>query len=205
VYCEIIGVFFAMAVGGDLSDPVADLPKVLPAWYLLPFLLTVIVGCVAANVPNGYTAGLGLLALRLPITRITSMMVIALATLAFRIYTMVHGHALDLYEQWLGYLLIWTCPWVAIVVTDYFMRGGEYDGIDLMRWGGGRYWYSGGICWAGMLAFLIGLGASFLFMNVDLYASPLMTRYFGGTDLSFEAGLIAAGLIYYFLKRRTAI
>ena len=56
-----------------------------------------------------------------------------------------------------------------------------------------------------MLAFLIGLGASFLFMNVDLYASPLMTRYFGGTDLSFEAGLIAAGLIYYFLKRRTAI
>lgn len=205
VYCEIIGVFFAMAVGGDLSDPVADLPKVLPAWYLLPFLLTVIVGCVAANVPNGYTAGLGLLALRLPITRITSMMVIALATLAFRIYTMVHGHALDLYEQWLGYLLIWTCPWVAIVVTDYFMRGGQYDGIDLMRWGGGRYWYSGGICWAGMLAFLIGLGASFLFMNADLYASPLMTRYFGGTDLSFEAGLIAAGLIYYFLKPRTAL
>jgi NCS1 family nucleobase:cation symporter-1 len=205
VYCEIIGVCFAMAVGGDLSDPVADLPKVLPAWYLLPFLLTVIVGCVAANVPNGYTAGLGLLALRLPITRITSMMVIAFATLAFRIYTMVHGHALDLYEQWLGYILIWTCPWVAIVVADYFMRDGEYDGIDLMRWGSGRYWYSGGICWAGMLAFLIGLGASFLFMNTDLYASPLMTHYFGGTDLSFEAGLITAGLIYYFLKRRTAI
>jgi purine-cytosine permease-like protein len=56
-----------------------------------------------------------------------------------------------------------------------------------------------------MLAFLIGLGASFLFMNADLYASPLMTRYFGGTDLSFEAGLIVAGLIYYALQRRTTI
>jgi NCS1 family nucleobase:cation symporter-1 len=94
---------------------------------------------------------------------------------------------------------------VAIVVVDYFMRDGKYDATDLMRWGGGRYWYSGGICWAGMLAFLIGLGASFLFMNGDLYASPLMARYFGGTDLSFEAGLIVAGLIYYFMKRRTAI
>jgi nucleobase:cation symporter-1, NCS1 family len=204
VYCEIIGVCFALAVGGDLSDPVADLPKVLSTWYLLPFLVTVIVGCIAANVPNGYTAGLGLLALRLPISRITSLLVIAFATLAFRIYTMLHGHALDLYEQWLGYILVWTCPWVAIVVVDYFMRDGEYDGEDLMRWGAGRYWYSGGICWAGMLAFLIGLGASFLFANGDLYASPLMTRYFGGTDLSFEAALIAAALIYYLLKRREA-
>lgn len=204
VFCEVIGVCFAMAVGGDLSDPVADLPKVLSNWYLLPFLITVIVGCVATNVPNGYTAGLGLLALRLPITRITSMLVIALATLAFRIFTMLHGHALDLYQQWLGYILIWTCPWVAIVIVDYFMRDGEYDGADLMLWGRGRYWYSDGICWPGMLAFLIGLGASFLFANGDLYTSPLMTRFFGGTDLSFESGLIAAGLIYYFLKRRDA-
>jgi NCS1 family nucleobase:cation symporter-1 len=202
VFCEAIGVCFALAVGGDLSDPVADLPKVLSNWYLLPFLMTVIVGCIATNVPNGYTAGLGLLALRLPITRITSMLVIALATLAFRIFTMLHGHALDLYEQWLGYILIWTCPWVAIVIVDYFMRDGEYDGTDLMLWGRGRYWYSGGIYWPGILAFLLGLGASFLFANGDLYASPLMTRFFGGTDLSFESGLIVAGLIYYFMKRR---
>jgi NCS1 family nucleobase:cation symporter-1 len=204
VFCEAIGVCFAMAVGGDLSDPVADLPKVLSNWYLLPFLLTVIVGSIAANVPNGYTAGLGLLALRLPITRITSLLLIAVATLAFRIFTMLHGHALDLYEQWLGYILIWTCPWVAIVIVDYFMRDGEYDGTDLMLWGRGRYWYSGGIYWPGILAFLLGLGASFLFANGDLYTSPLMTRFFGGTDLSFESGLIVAGLIYYFLKRRDA-
>jgi NCS1 family nucleobase:cation symporter-1 len=201
VICEVIGVCFALAIGGDLSDPVADLPKVLSNWYLLPFLLTVIVGCVATNVPNGYTAGLGLLALRLPITRVTSMLLIAVATLAFRIFTMLHGHALDLYQQWLGYILIWTCPWVAIVVVDYFMRDGEYDGNDLMRWGGGRYWYSGGIYWPGIVAFVVGLGASFLFANGDLYASPLMTRYCGGTDLSFESGLLVAGLIYYLLKR----
>jgi hypothetical protein len=42
-------------------------------------------------------------------------------------------------------------------------------------------------------------------MNGDLYASPLMTRYFSGTDLSFEAGLIVAGLIYFLLRRRTAM
>jgi nucleobase:cation symporter-1, NCS1 family len=202
VFCEIIGVCFAMAIGGDLSDPVSDLPKVLPTWYLLPFLLTVIVGSVATNVPNGYTAGLGLLALRLPIKRVTSMLLIAVATLAFRIFTMLYGHALDLYQQWLGYILIWTCPWVAIVIVDYFLRHGAYDAVGLMQWGRGSYWYTGGIYWPGILAFLLGLAASFLFADSDLYASPLMTRYFGGTDLSFESGLIVAGLIYYFFKRR---
>ena len=55
--CEIIGVLFAAALGGTLSDPVQQLPALLPTWYLVPFLLAVIFGCVATNVPNGYTGG----------------------------------------------------------------------------------------------------------------------------------------------------
>ncbi len=205
VFCEIIGVLFAMALGGALTDPVADLPKVLPGWYLAPFLLAIIVGSIAANVPNGYTAGLGLLALRLPIGRIASMFLIAVLTLAFRVFTLFYGHAIDLYEQWLGYILIWTGPWIAIVVLDYFMRGGRYSHADLMRWHGGGYWYSGGILWPGVAAFLLGLAASLGFTNSDLYHSPLMTHLFGGTDLSFEAGMLVAGVVYYLaVKRRLA-
>jgi NCS1 family nucleobase:cation symporter-1 len=204
VYCELIGVCFAFAIGGDLSDPVADLPKVVPGWFLVPLLLTVIVGSVATNVPNGYTAGLGLIALRLPISRVTSMLVIAGSTLMFRIFTMMYGHALDLYQQWLGYILAWTCPWVAIVIVDYFMRKGEYESADLMLWGRGRYWYTSGIYFPGMSAFIVGLAASFLFSNSDTYSSPLMLRYFGGTDVSFEAGMLVAGLVYYAFRRRSS-
>jgi NCS1 family nucleobase:cation symporter-1 len=199
VFCELIGVLFAMALGGALTDPVADLPKVLPGWYLPPFLLAIIVGSIAANVPNGYTAGLGLLALRLPMGRIGSMLLIAALTLAFRIFTLLYGHAIDLYEQWLGYILIWTGPWISIVVLDYFMRGGRYSQRDLMTWGSGRYWYSGGVSWAGVVAFILGLLASLLFSNSDMFASPLMTKVLGGTDLSFEAGMLVSGTLYYFL------
>ena len=203
VFCEIIGVLFAMALGGALTDPVADLPKVLPSWYLPPFLLAIIVGSIAANVPNGYTAGLGLLALRLPIRRIASMLLIAVLTLAFRVFTLYYGHAIDLYEQWLGYILIWTGPWISIVVLDYFMRKGRYSHRDLMTWGAGRYWYSRGVLWAGMVAFILGLAASLLFSNSDMYASPLMTKLFGGTDLSFEAGMLVSGVLYYLLSSKT--
>jgi NCS1 family nucleobase:cation symporter-1 len=202
VFCEIIGVIFATAVGGALSDPVADLPKILPGWYLTPFLLAVILGSIATNVPNGYTAGLGLLALRIPIRRVTSILAIAFVTLAVRMLTLIYGHFFDLYQQWLQYILIWTCPWVAIVVVDYFLRGGRYDGADLMAWGRGRYWYKDGLFRPGLIAFFAGLAAFFLFANSDMFASPLMTRWFDGADLSFEAGMLAAGLIYYALARR---
>lgn len=201
VFCETIGVLFALALGGTLSDPVADLPRVLPTWYLVPFLLAIILGSIATNVPNGYTAGLGLLALRLPMGRIASLLAIALATLAFRAFTLYYGHALDLYERWLGYILIWTGPWIAIVLVDHFRRGGRYDGADLMRWGAGRYWYGGGVRWQGLAAFLVGLCVSVLFSNSDLYASALMTRFLGGTDLSFEMGMLTAGSLYFLLVR----
>lgn len=202
VFCEIIGVLFALALGGVLTDPIADLPKLLPGWYLVPFLLAIILGSIATNVPNGYTAGLGLLALRAPIGRVASLLLIAFLTLAFRVFTLLYGHAIDLYERWLGYILIWTGPWISIVVVDYFLRAGRYSGEDLMRWGGGRYWFRGGIRWAGVIAFLGGLGVSLAFSNSDLYASPLMTGIFGGTDLSFEAGMLAAGGLYFLMARR---
>jgi len=202
VFGEIIGALFALALGGGMTDPVADLPKILPGWYLLPFLSALILGSIATNVPNGYTASLGLLALRLPLGRIACLFVIAAGTLAFRVFTLLHGHALDLYERWLGYVLIWTGPWVAIVVVDYFLRQGRYSGRDLMQWGGGGYWYRRGVCWPGVTAFVLGLAASVLCSNSDLYASPLMNRLFGGTDLSFEAGILVAGLLYYVLKGR---
>ncbi|WP_341317521.1 hypothetical protein WN982_40345 [Paraburkholderia sp. IMGN_8] len=46
----------------------------------MPLLFSIILGGIAANVPNGYTAGLGLLALRIPINRITSLTIILAIT-----------------------------------------------------------------------------------------------------------------------------
>ena len=205
VFCEIIGVLFAMALKGSLTDPVADLPRLLPDWYLLPFLFAVILGSIATNVPNGYTAGLGLLALRLPLRRVSSLLLIAVAPLAFRVFTLIYGHALDLYEQWLTYLLVWTAPWIAIVIVDYFMRQGRYSDRDLMSWRRSCYWYAHGVLWAGVVAFVAGLAGSLLFSNSSLYASPLMTRFLGGTDLSFEAGMLIAGTVYFLMARPRVI
>jgi nucleobase:cation symporter-1, NCS1 family len=203
MFCEIIGVLFAAALGGALGDdPVSQLSRFLPTWFIVPLLLAVILGGVAANVPNGYTAGLGLLALRIPINRITSLTIIALFTLAFRVVTVFYGQFFDLYQVFLNYMVFWTAPWAAIVVVDYFMRDGRYQADAWMKWGGGAYWYKAGIFWPGVVGLMVGIVASLAFSNSPTFVSPLMRDFLGWGDLSFEFGLLSAGLTYYFLARR---
>jgi len=205
-FCEIIGILFAIALGGQLgSDPVGQLTQFLPNWFLIPVLIAIILGGIAANVPNGYTASLGLLALRIPITRITSLGIISLFTVCFRVATMIYGNFFGVYESFLSYMIFWTAPWAAIIIADYFMRKGEYSSTDLMQWGGGRYWYGNGLFWPGISAFFAGIVSCVVFSNSSTYASPLMTQYLPDAgDLSFEMGMIISASLYYVLSIKNA-
>ncbi|WP_346726666.1 cytosine permease [Acidiphilium multivorum] len=197
-----MGVVFAIAVGGNLgNDPVSQLGHFIPTWFMVPLLIAVIFGGIAANVPNGYTASLGLLALRLPMTRLTSLAVITLFTVCVRIIIVYYSAFFDAYQNFLNYMVFWTGPWAAVVVVDYFMRNGSYLSADMMTWRGGRYWYKNGIFWPGVIAFTVGIICSLIFSNTSTFASPIMTHILGWGDLSLEAGIISAGLIYWVMAR----
>jgi nucleobase:cation symporter-1, NCS1 family len=203
VFCELIGLLFAVGLNGALgNDPIHALGGILPGWFIVPFLFAVILGGVAANVPNGYTAALGMLALRIPIKRVASLAVIAVFTLIVRIITVYYGSFYDLYEAFLGYLVFWTTPWAAIVVVDYFLRAGRYSGDDLMRWGSGSYWYQSGVFWPGLVAFLLGVGASVASSYSDTFHSPFAAQWLGSADLSIEVGFVVPALVYFFMARR---
>ena len=70
-----------------------------------------------------------------------------------------------------------------------------------MRWGAGKYWYSGGVYWQAIISFLAGVAVSLLFANSPLFASPLMVNYFGGADFSLVVGILFTGFLYYFIAR----
>ncbi|MFM0139249.1 cytosine permease [Caballeronia grimmiae] len=194
---------FATALGGTLGeDPVSQLSRFLPTWFIVPLLFAIILGGIAANVPNGYTAGLGLLALRIPINRVTSLAVIALFTLAFRVVTVFYGEFFGMYQVFLSYMVFWTAPWAAIVVVDYFLRGGRYRADDWMKWGSGAYWYTAGVFWPGMIAWLLGIVAALAFSNSPTFVSPLMRDVLRWGDMSFECSLLIGGLAYFLLARR---
>jgi NCS1 family nucleobase:cation symporter-1 len=196
-----LGVALVSTVGEMPDDPVNILPKLLPTWFFAIFMIALVLGCVATNVPNGYTAGLSLLALRLPLKRVQGVLVIGAATLLFRIATLLYGDFFTLYEEWLIYIIVWTCPWVSILLVDYYLRDANYDARELMKWGEGEYWYVNGIFWPAMVSFIAGMAVSLLFTNSSLYASPFMLEYFGGADLSYFAGIgVSAGMYYLWVK-----
>ncbi len=207
VLTECVGVFLGIAVlstfGTLPDDPVSMLPQVLPAWFFMIFMFAVILGCVATNVPNGYTAGLHLLALRLPLTRVQGVLAIGAITLVFRIITLLAGRFFSLYMDWLSYIVYWSCPWLAIVFVDYLLRNGRYDTSEFMKWGEGKYWYNNGIFWPAVISFFSGIAVSLLFANSTLYASPLMINYFGGADFSLVVGVLFTGVLYYLLARNS--
>ena len=203
VLCEILGVLIAISVGGGLSEnPVSQLANALPVWFVVPLLLGIIVGGIAANVPNGYTAGLGLLALRIPIKRVPSLLVIAVFTLLIRVAVIMYGDFVGAYENFLAYMSYWIAPWAAIVVVDYFLRDGNYNSSEMMEWKSSVYWYKSGVFWPGMISFILGIAACIVFSNSSTFASPLMTHFLKVGDCSFEAGIIVAGICYYTFARQ---
>jgi NCS1 family nucleobase:cation symporter-1 len=161
----------------------------------------VIWGATANNVLNLYTAGLGLLALRVQVPRwIAVCLVGVIATILTFIAVFVYNF-MSLYAQWLSLTLILLCPWVAILLVDYLVRGGRYDAEALHTWGRGPYWYSGGINWPALGVYLVGVLAALAFANSTVWQSPIATGALGGADLSLFAGLIVTGLLYYFVAK----
>lgn len=209
VCTEFVGICLGIAVltsfGTLPDDPVSMLPSVLPTWFFLIFMVAVILGCVATNVPNGYTAGLHLLALRLPLTRVQGVLTIGAITLLFRIVTIMYGKFFSLYMEWLSYIVYWTCPWLAVVLVDYFLRKGQYPMEEFMKWKDGKFWYGTGIFWPALLSFIGGICFSLLFANSTLYASPLMLNYFGGADFSLFVGILFTAGLYWLWARNASI
>ncbi|KMT22882.1 purine-cytosine permease family protein [Clostridium cylindrosporum] len=199
-FCEFIGVLFCVAIGGqNPADPISALLGVLPTWYLIPFLFAVMMGSVATNVPNGYTAALNLVALRLPLQRVQAVLVVAAFTLLFRIATLLFGEFFSLYEQWLSIITIWSCPWVAIIIVDFFLRKGNYVTEDIMKWKAGEYWYNKGIFWPGIISFVLGLFVAVLFTDSTYIHGPIAVSI--GMDIGFEVGFIVTAICYFILAK----
>jgi NCS1 family nucleobase:cation symporter-1 len=195
-----IGALLATLV--DMSDPLANIPALLPGWYLVLFLAAVLWGTVANNILNLYTAGLGLLALRVRASRWVAVLIIEVGAGVLTYIAIFGYNFMSLYAQWLMLSLCFLSPWAAILLVDYWLRRGAYEAMDLHRWGGGVYWYRNGVNARALGVYLFGIAASFAFSNSTVWASPIAVGYLGGADISLFIGFLLTGALYYAVERR---
>lgn len=183
----------------DTSDPIKNLPKILPSWFLLPFLVVVIAGVVANNVMNSYSSGLSLLALGIRIERYKSVFVDAVITVALACIALFIYDFSTVFTQFLSMLVILLAPWSGVFVVDYFLRRGKYASADLLLSKGGSYWYSRGINWRAITALLVGIVAGALVANTAKFQGFIAKEYLGGADLSPFVGFFLGAGLYYLL------
>jgi NCS1 nucleoside transporter family len=186
----------ALATTVDMSNPVNNLPNILPTWFLAPFLFIVIWSCIANNVLNMYTAGLALLALHLKVKRWISVLLIGIMAAIFCYYAIFVYDFTPIFQQFLQLQIIWLAPWVALMLIDYVYRRGQYKVNDLHLWGRGSYWYNNGFNWAGLGILVVSVLISLPFSNSTWISTPLSRDVLGGADISYFVGIIVAVVLY---------
>ena len=168
----------------------AALPEAL-AW---PVLLVMTLGLLPANLVNLFVGPAVLKTAGLRLNRFQGVLITALVGTPIAVTGIYQPEFGSTFKTWMLTLVMWLTPWLVITMTDYFIiHRGHYSDADLFTRNGvaGRFFAPGVVAW------LVGLAASIAFANTPIFASPLMTEYFGGADLSLFAGALVSFAIYY--------
>jgi purine-cytosine permease-like protein len=197
----LLGAAVATAVP-TASDPISGLPHAFSAWFLVPYLLFVIVQLFAINSLDLYSSGLTLQAL---IPRIKRWQCVLIDTTVGGIATAIaiFSSSFNTFlTDFLLFMIIWIAPWVAIFLTDWYLRRGSYDSRSLLSGRAGVYWRNGGIHVPGVVAQVIGMFAAASWLDTTVWKGPLSSAT-NGADFSVFMGALFGGVAYYLLARRT--
>jgi nucleobase:cation symporter-1, NCS1 family len=198
---SLLGAAVATAVA-TASDPISGLPHAFHGWFLIPYLVFVIVQLFAINSVDLYSSGLTLQALIPKIKRWQCVLldtVVAGALTAVAIFSSGFNSFL---EDFLLFMIIWIAPWVAIFITDWFMRRGRYDSRSLLTGRAGIYWRNEGVHIPGIVAQVVGMLAAASWLDTTVWQGPL-SKATHDADFSVFMGAIFGAGVYYLLARRS--
>jgi purine-cytosine permease-like protein len=208
VSCAVLEIAGAAAatIGKLGGNPVDLFTKPLPTWLTFLVLLGIAIGAVAANVLNIYSGSMAFLTLgiTLPLEKRR-----ALSALAFGVIGLVLGLVLQAnvapgtkYENFLLLITYWITPWLAVVITDFFLHRGQYPETV--------FYDTGWANWKGFVAMVAGIIATIPFWDQGqtFMTLPGLFGYVPANnpqlgDLSFFAGAIVATVVYLVLYQVT--
>ncbi len=195
----LFGVATATLVSGD--DYVVGLIQASPLWYAVLLIVVAFLGGMSTGVTSLYGTGLDFSSVFPRLSRVQASLFIG--SLAF-VFILVGRLAFDLLgsvNAFIGAIVICTTPWMIIMMIGYVVRRGHYSPEDVQVFNqgrtGGRYWFSHGVNWRGMAAWIPAAIAGLLFANYPpLIEGPFRNAVAGGIDVSFPVSLGLAAVIY---------
>ena len=196
---SLLGAAVATAVS-SAADPISGLPHAFPGWFLVPYLIFVIVQLFAINSVDLYSSGLTLQALVPRIRRWQCVLLDTLVAAGLTAITIFSSSFNTFITDFLLFMIIWIAPWVAIFLTDWWLRRGRYDSQSLLDGRAGVYWRRGGVHVPGVVAQLAGMLAAAAWLDTTVWKGPLSSATHGA-DFSIFLGALVGGLTYLGLGR----
>jgi NCS1 family nucleobase:cation symporter-1 len=195
-WMNILGVYL-----GTLADKGGILPSIRTTTHGFADVvyLAIIVGGLMVCVINAYSAALSGITWDIPLKRVPAVVLIGAIGIILSISFGGPKFEPSL-EKFLYLVAYFVTPWLAIVIIDFWVlnRGGkDYPPVGEFYKRDGVF---GGVRWAGLLAFLIGVGVSVPFMATVLYTGPI-GKSFGGADVSYGVSAVVASVIFYVMRR----
>jgi len=148
-------------------------------------LIAIAASAISINSINDNTAAYCFISMGVRIPRHIAAIVTSLC--GFVLAVAGAGKFAELFSNYLLLLLYWIAPWAGIVLTDWWLFGGE--GRAPQRWS------------SGATIFLIVTPVTIaLFSATEIYTGPI-AKLLGGTDIGFFVGFFAAAGAYAIAER----
>ena len=199
ILATFVGSLAASAV--DMTSPEAGLEKFLPAWFAPIFLISVIVGTIANNAMTAYSSGLALQAVGIKLPRSRTVLLDGTVGVAMTLFALLVWNFLDSVSSALQLGVTILAPIMGVYLADMLWRRNRYDGpalTDDSR--SSRFWFTGGFHVAGVVAVLVGIGASLMCSATLVFVGPVAAAM-NGIDLSVPVGLIIPFVLYLVIVR----
>jgi NCS1 nucleoside transporter family len=196
VWLAILGA--AIATGGQGTDP-AQLVAAAFGAMAIPVLFVVLHGPIATNILNIYSCSLAFLSLGVKVKRPIVAAVAGVVGTIVLIAFVESASFASSFDKWIVSIVVWISPWAGITIVEYFIvRRQEIDiaGLYLPP----EESPYGDVNVAAVIALVLGLiaGWAFEFAQPGFMQGPI-AKALDNTDLSWLAGMVVGGGVYYVL------
>ena len=169
----------------------------------VPLILLVLHGPIATNILNMYSCALCAQTLDWKIDRRKLTYGVGVLATVFTVFLIYQQNFANTLDTWLGGMVTWVAPWAAVVLIHYWFFARERIDVDALFEPPGRSRVAD-VRWPAILAFAVGMVATWAFSyGVPAFLQGPGARALGNVDLSWLAGAVAAGLVYYVAGTRS--
>jgi purine-cytosine permease-like protein len=196
----LFGVVTATLTIGSGGDYIFSLIQVSPLWYVPLLMVVAFLGGLSTGVTSLYGTGLDFSSVFPRLSRVAATLVIGALAFVFAVLGRLAFDLVGSVNAFIGAIVICTTPWMAILAIGYFVRRGYYRPTDLQVFNegrvGGRYWFTNGVNWRSMTAWIVAAIVGLLFANYPPLITGPLRDVAGGIDISLPVSIVVAAVIY---------